>query len=437
VFLSLSQCQIHLLQTTFMADVPTVAATLDAAAAPIAPINFAARDSVAADVLADVLSSTSLKATNNTDPAPPAKEVKVVELTETATWEELGVASVETRTGDKFSDVFNKLNPPWVKPTSVQASTIPKLLQGQDYIVQAPAGQGKTGAFLITALALLAGNRGPGPHIVIVTPSMELVDQLKRDVERLTPGSLPGTAVRLCRVRPEPNDMDEAKSSPHGYAGYDIVAASIGKLATLIGVERTLFMNVKLFVADEADKLLHIHSTEFKKIVGKLPTRCQRTFWSATIDDDTENALREMTRIPRSTNSERLDPSKLLTENCANYVVSVPSDDAEAKYAVMELIERFATFQQMLVFATNPSDADFIAGKLRAKKWSVDSMHGKNTSAERTETIDRFRKKEVSVLISTDILSRGLDCANLNCVVNWGMPRLSLPHLLPFRLACA
>jgi superfamily II DNA/RNA helicase len=118
-------------------------------------------------------------------------------------------------------------------------------------------------------------------------------------------------------------------------------------------------------------------------------------------------------------------------------VVSVPSDDAEAKFKVMELIEQFAPFQQMLVFANKPKDADFIAGRLRAKGWSVDSMHGRNDGHERKRTLTKFRNKEVSVLIATDILARGLDCADLNCVVNWGMPRLSLPHLLPFRFACA
>jgi superfamily II DNA/RNA helicase len=64
-------------------------------------------------------------------------------------------------------------------------------------------------------------------------------------------------------------------------------------------------------------------------------------------------------------------------------------------------------------------------------------MHGKDDSRVREETVKKFRNKEVTVLIATDILSRGLDCADLNCVVNWGMPRLSLPHLLPSRSACA
>jgi superfamily II DNA/RNA helicase len=104
----------------------------------------------------------------------------------------------------------------------------------------------------------------------------------------------------------------------------------------------------------------------------------------------------------------------------------------------MELIEQFATFQQMLVFANKPKDADFVAGRLRAKGWSVDSMHGQDVVCfESGRTIMSFRNGDVSVLIASDILSRGLDCADLNCVVNWGMPRLSLPHLLPFRFACA
>ena len=187
--------------------------------------------------------------------------------------------------------------------------------------------------------------------------------------------------------------------------------------------KRGLLKNVKLFVADEADKLLRNHTIEFNRIVARLPRDCQRTFWSATIDDRTERDLRNMTRIPESTLVQRVDPSELLTKNCANYVVRVPTDDAEAKYAVMELIEQFATFQQMLVFANQPTDADFIAGRLRAKGWSVDSMHGTDDGRERDTLLRRFRNKEVTVLISMDILSRGLDCADLDCIVNWGMPR--------------
>jgi ATP-dependent RNA helicase RhlE len=419
-----------------MADgVPTVGATLNPAAATFEPaIKVADPDPVAA--VTERLITTAITATNPDPAAPPPGPVVtgpvVIRLNgthEKATWEQLGVDAERIKT-------LLALVPPWKNPTPVQAKTIPSLLQGHDYIVQAPAGQGKTGAFLITALALLARNPGPGPHVVVVTPGMELVEQLKRDIGNLDPaGRFP-----LCRIKQGENDQDEATRSPNGYAGYPILAASIGRLANMVnGAEgkRGLLKNVKLFVADEADKLLRNHTIEFNRIVARLPSECQRTFWSATIDDRTDSALQVMTRTPGSTRSERLDPSELLTDNCANYVVGVPSDDAKAKYKVMELIEKFATFQQMLVFANKPKDAEFIAGKLKASGWSVDSMHGRNDGHERDRIIKSFRNKEVSVLIATDILSRGLDCPDLNCVVNWGMPRLSLPHLLPSRFACA
>ena len=149
-----------------MADgVPTVAATLDPAAAPIEPaINLADRDPVAAGT--DELNSTCTLSAANPDPAAaPANHVPdpvvgpvVVKLDVTrdnATWEELGVARALTPSRESFIDIFNRSVPPWDKPTPVQATTIPSLLQGHDYIVQAPAAAGKTGAYLITALALL------------------------------------------------------------------------------------------------------------------------------------------------------------------------------------------------------------------------------------------------------------------------------------------
>jgi superfamily II DNA/RNA helicase len=131
-----------------------------------------------------------------------------------------------------------------------------------------------------------------------------------------------------------------------------------------------------------------------------------------------------MTRNPRSTLAQRLDPKALLTRNCANYVVSVPSDDAGAKYAVLELISKFSGFQQMLVFANKPNEAEYIVNQLRALGCSADAMHLIGNGIDRENTLTKFRNKEVTVLIATDILSRGLDCADLNCVVNWGTPRL-------------
>ena len=89
----------------------------------------------------------------------------------------------------------------------------------------------------------------------------------------------------------------------------------------------------------------------------------------------------------------------------------------------------------MLVFANKRDEADYISRRLGAQGWSVDSMHGKDDSREREKILKRFRNKEVTVLISTDILSRGLDCADLNCVVNWGMPRRSARALPPCRAA--
>jgi superfamily II DNA/RNA helicase len=392
-----------------------------------------------------------------------------------ATWEQLGVDAAVIET-------VKKLTPPWDHPTQVQSQTIPSLLRGEDYIVQAPAGTGKTGTFVIAALAVLERSAGRAtreekrvelreltvpqlttlcgqlrlgktgakeeleenlcgaicelPRVVIVTSGQELVDQLKRDVARLDP------SIRVCRVKPEPNDMAEALSSMPNFAGFPVLAASIGKLAGLLNTQRAVLSNCTLFVADEADKLLNEHGSEFESIVKKLPPNCQRTFWSATIDDNTERKLKALTRDPRSAAVQRVDTRRMLTKNCANYKVSVASDDATAKYAVMDLISRFSGFQQMLVFANKREEADYISRRLGAQGWSVDSMHGKDDSREREKILKRFRNKEVTVLISTDILSRGLDCADLNCVVNWGMPRRSaraLPscarrHPVPFPL---
>ena len=295
---------------------------LSPAAAPFVPAtNVADRDPVdPVAAVTDGLKFASLSPATvaaNPDPAAaPANHVPdpvtfgvrlVGPDDDGATWEQLGVEPARIES-------FQGLVPPWEKPTPVQARTIPSLLQGHDYIVQAPAGQGKTGAFLITALALLARNKGPGPHVVIVTTGQELVDQLKEHVERLD------STVRLCRVKVEPNDMKEAKSSPHGYADFPVLAASIGKLANLLASERGLLKNVKLLVADEAHKLLNDFTVDFNKVVEKLPRDCQRTFWSATIDDRTEKALRPLTRDPRSTQVQRVDVKELLTRNCANYV---------------------------------------------------------------------------------------------------------------------
>ena len=375
-----------------------------------------------------------------------------------ATWEQLGVDAAVIET-------VKKLTPPWDHPTQVQSQTIPSLLRGEDYIVQAPAGTGKTGTFVIAALAVLERSAGRAtreekrvelreltvpqlttlcgqlrlgktgakeeleenlcgaicelPRVVIVTSGQELVDQLKRDVAKLDP------SIRVCRVKPEPNDMAEALSSMPNFAGFPVLAASIGKLAGLLNTQRAVLSNCTLFVADEADKLLNEHGSEFESIVKKLPPNCQRTFWSATIDDNTERKLKALTRDPRSAAVQRVDTGRMLTKNCANYKVSVASDDATAKYAVMDLISRFSGFQQMLVFANKREEADYISRQLGAQGWSVDSMHGKDDSREREKILKRFRNKEVTVLISTDILSRGLDCADLNCVVNWGMPRRS------------
>ena len=383
-----------------------------------------------------------------------------------ATWEQLGVDAAVIET-------VKKMTPPWDHPTQVQSQTIPSLLRGEDYIVQASAGTGKTGAFVIAALAVLERSAGRAtreekrvelreltvpqlttlcgqlrlgktgakeeleenlcdaicklPRVVIVTSGQELVDQLKRDVARLDP------SIRVCRVKPEPNDMAEALSSMPNFAGFPVLAASIGKLAGLLNTQRAVLSNCTLFVADEADKLLNEHSSEFESIVKKLPPNCQRTFWSATIDDNTERKLKALTRDPHSAAVQRVDTRRMLTENCANYKVRVASDDATAKYEVMDLISRFSGFQQMLVFANKRDEADYISRRLGAQGWSVDSMHGKDDSREREKILKRFRNKEVTVLISTDILSRGLDCADLNCVVNWGMPRRSARALPPCR----
>jgi ATP-dependent RNA helicase DeaD len=324
------------------------------------------------------------------------------------TWEQTGVdAAVVQR--------VKSITPPWDHPSHVQSVTLPDLLRGHDYIVQAPSGQGKTGAFVIAALAVLAkrGNQGlPGPLCVFVTVTQELVDALKKEVERLNP------AIRVCRVKPEPNDLGPGADR---IETYHIVAGSIGKLAGLMGRRGNINLrNCKFFVADEADKLLSSHSPEFTTVIQGLDRNCQRTFWSATIDDNIAERLKEITRKPTETKVERVSADQLLTKNCENYKVFVQNN--EQKYAVMDLIQTHCNFQQCLVFTDSPRDADRICAQLQSKGWKVESMHGKNDSQERAAIIKRFRDKAFNVLVATEILSRGLDCADLNCVVNWGTP---------------
>jgi ATP-dependent RNA helicase RhlE len=300
----------------------------------------------------------------------------------------------------------------YTTPTPIQSAAIPVILDKRDLIGIAQTGTGKTAAFVLPILELLA--RTPAQHraprVLIVAPTRELAAQIEENVRILGKHERVRCAVMFGGVGERPQ-IDAVRR------GVDILVATPGRLLDLMGSGHVSLAHVQIAVLDEADRMLDMgFLPQIRRVVNALPKQRQTLLFSATLSTDIEKVTAEFLRNPQTVEiGRRSNPADSVTQ----FLYPVPKS---RKIDLLLHLLRDESLDSVLVFSRTKHGADKITRKLKAAGINAAAIHSNRSQSQRIHALDSFKNGHARVLVATDIASRGIDVEGISHVVNFDFP---------------
>ena len=301
------------------------------------------------------------------------------------------------------------------KPYPVQEQAIPVILKGKDVLGIAKTGSGKTASYVLPILARLRSKKETKNRqvdVLVLVPTRELAEQVKDVFNVFSKGH--STQLKTMAIYGGVSINPQMKS----LFGVSIVVATPGRLLDLVDSNAIQFDQLQTLVLDEADKLLNLgFKEEMTKIFSLLPEKRQNLLFSATLSEKVEAInqflLHEPTVINVVTEADHLDQIKQLA-----YSIS-----EEKKGPFLRYLIKNGGLKQVLVFTASTYKADNVADKLRKNGINASAIHGKKSQNARLSSLQDFKDGKLNVLVTTDLLARGIDIEFLPHVINYELPR--------------
>jgi ATP-dependent RNA helicase RhlE len=301
----------------------------------------------------------------------------------------------------------------YTEPTPIQTAAIPVVLQRQDLMGIAQTGTGKTAAFVLPLLSLLAAHPPThrGVRVLMMVPTRELVVQVEENI-RVYARHLP---LRLATIFGGVSERPQIRALQQGA---DIVVATPGRLLDVIRGREASLRSLECLVLDEADRMLDmgfIHP--IRQIVRLLPRERLTLLFSATLSREIEQLSREFMHHPKMVEiGRRSNPADTVTQ--ALYEIS-----HHAKMALLSHLLKGTELQTVLVFSRTKHGADRIARRLEKERVPVATLHANRSQNQRLRALQDFKSGRVRVLVATDIAARGIDVEGISHVINYDFPR--------------
>ncbi len=305
----------------------------------------------------------------------------------------------------------------YVHPTPIQAEAIPVVLQGRDVMGAAQTGTGKTAGFSLPIIQLLLAHAStsasPARHPVralILTPTRELADQVADNVKAYSRH----TPLRSVVVF---GGVDMAPQTAALRAGVEIVIATPGRLLDHVQQKTVNLSQTQILVMDEADRMLDMgFLPDLQRIINLLPKERQNLMFSATFSPEIKKLANSFLKNPVTIEVAR---SNATADNVTQVLYKV---EEEAKRDAVAHIIRERGLKQVIVFSNTKIGASRLSRHLEKEGVKAAAIHGDKTQAERMAALEAFKQGGIEVLVATDVAARGLDIAELPCVINFDLP---------------
>jgi len=306
----------------------------------------------------------------------------------------------------------------YTEPTPIQEKAIPLVLDRKDVLGCAQTGTGKTAAFAIPIIQLIQKIEGQkdGPTVMrslIVTPTRELAIQIDDNIREYSKYTKIRHAVIFGGVK---QGAQVAKLNK----GVNILVATPGRLLDLIGQGIITLKDIKLFVLDEADRMLDMgFINDIKKLLELLPEKRQSLFFSATMPD---NIVKLANKILSNPVKVEVAPVSSTAETIQQHIYY--TNRTNKRDLLLHILEN-PDIDQVLVFSRTKHGADRIARHLHKNKIRSGAIHGDKAQNQRQRALKDFKDGKIRVLVATDIAARGIDIDKLKYVINFDIPNIA------------
>ncbi len=300
----------------------------------------------------------------------------------------------------------------YVRPTAVQQQAIPVIIEGRDIFGSAQTGSGKTAAFALPLLELMSARpvTHRGVRTLVLAPTRELALQIADSFRDY------GKHLGLKHVTIFGGVSQHAQTTALRN-GVSIIVATPGRLLDLMSQGFVKLNDIEFLVLDEADKMFDMgFINDIKKIVAKVPAKRQTLFFSATLPPEIKQLAATILHQPVTVEVKPAVGSAILVEQRLYYVNKINKTDLLCDLLKEEKIH------QALVFTRTKHGADKLVKALGLKGIRASAIHGNKAQNARQRALDDFKTKRISILVATDVASRGIDVKELPYVFNYDLP---------------
>jgi len=296
------------------------------------------------------------------------------------------------------------------KPSIIQHKSIPVLMAGKDVIAQAQSGTGKTGAFSIGSLNNVNEDLKE-TQIIILSPTRELADQTFKVITELSSY----TKITSCKVIGGTRVSDcisDLRKVPQ------VIVGTPGRIIDMLLKKHIFTQHIKTLVIDEADEMLSQGFQEMiYNIFNYIPKTSQVGLFSATFPDELIDLSEKFMDKPEQILVKK---ESLTLEGISQYFINVKNHNW--KYDVLTDIYNTINIAQCIIYINSKNRLQEIYQQLNNDDFPVGMIHGNLMTHEREQIMNQFRQGEIRILLSTDLLSRGIDIQQLSLVINYDLP---------------
>jgi superfamily II DNA/RNA helicase len=305
----------------------------------------------------------------------------------------------------------------YTTPTAIQAQAIPVVTTGHDLMASAQTGTGKTAAFMLPALNLLATPhelKSRGPRILVLVPTRELAAQVN-EAARKYGKFIRARTVSIVGGMPYPL-QNKLLSQP-----LDILVATPGRLLDHMERGRIDLSRLQMLILDEADRMLDMgFLPDVERICEQLTAERQTLLFSATLDGDIARIAKQILKNPKTIQVATQKEKHANIEQRLHYV-----DDMTHKNKLLEHLLIAPEVNQVIIFTSTKRHCDVLAEDLYAAGHKTAALHGDMTQGARNRTLTKLRQGDVKVLVATDVAARGIDVQGISHVINYDLPKFA------------
>jgi len=300
----------------------------------------------------------------------------------------------------------------YTSPTPIQQQAIPHITAGRDVLGCAQTGTGKTAGFALPMIDKLTAGRARArmPRSLVLEPTRELATQVEVSFD--TYGKYHRLTTALLIGGESFGDQERKLDR-----GVDVLIATPGRMIDLFERGKILLSDVRILVIDEADRMLDMgFIPDVERIVAMLPKNRQTLFFSATMPPEIRRLADAFLNQPVSVS---VAPPASPAETVAQSMIVLQPDD---KREALRRLIRSEDVKNALIFCNRKKDVDILQRSLTQHGFDAAALHGDMSQPKRTETLERFKKGEIRLLVCSDVAARGLDIQGLSHVFCFDVP---------------